>query len=307
MASIEPNDLFEVVGDLRRDDRELVAIEALDGFIDAGAAKRTLREHLLGTLASEPVVRFDVDLLHDYRARRPAMVFNADHWESYDTPSLELRRVTDQTGRPFLMLVGSEPDVMWERFVAAVIRCYERFDVGLSVGLNAIPMGVPHSRPAGMTAHGNRRDVLDRYPPWVATVTVPASAGHLLEHRLSAGGRSALGFAVHVPHYLTQAAYPVAALALLRSIESATGLQLEGAALETAAEQARSTIDGLVAASGELRELVAGLEGQYDAFVAGQASNLLANDANLPTADELGAELERFLAERGRRGDDPRP
>lgn len=307
MPSLDPADLFEVIGELRRDDRELVLIEALDGFVDAGSAKRGLREHLLGSLPSEPLVRFDVDVFHDYRARRPAMVFNADHWESYDAPTLEIRKVTDVTGRPFLMLVGSEPDVLWERFAVGATRCAHRFGVGLTVGLNAIPMGVPHTRPAGITAHGNRREVLALYPPWIQTVTVPASIGHLLEYRLATGGASVLGFAVHVPHYLAQAAYPPASLALARAIEGATGLSLADERLEDAAREATAAIDGLVAQSDELRELVAGLETQYDGFVAGRAGNVAVDDSALPTGDELGAELERFLAEHNKRGrDDPR-
>jgi hypothetical protein len=308
MAPFDPRELYEVFDDTPVDasGEGLTMIEALDGFVDAGAAKRALREHLLGTLESTPVVRFDVDVFHDYRARRPAMVFNADHWESYDAPSIEIRRVLDTTGRPFLMLVGSEPDVLWERFASGVSACVTHFDVGLSIGLTAIPMGVPHTRPPGMTAHGNRRDVLALYPPWVQTVTVPASIGTMLEHRLDQGGRSVLGFAVHVPHYLAQAAYPEAALALLRAIEGASGLSLGAAELESAATESRVTIDGLVAQSDELRELVAGLETSYDAYVAGRATNLLADGAPLPTGDELGAELERFLAEQNKGGDDPR-
>ena len=53
--------------------------------------------------------------------------------------------------------------------------------------------------------------------------------------------------------------------------------------------------------------MVRGLEEQYDAFVRGQAgTNLLAEQTGpLPTADELGAELERFLAEQPRPNDPP--
>jgi len=308
VSAFDPAELFEVIGELRSDDRELVMIEALDGFVDAGNAKRGLREHLLGSLPSEPLVRFDVDVFHDYRARRPAMVFNADHWDSYDAPAIEIRQVSDTTGRPFLMLVGSEPDVMWERFVIGVAHCVHRFGVSLTIGLNAIPMGVPHTRPAGLTAHGNRRDVLALYPPWIQTVTVPASVGHLLEYRLATGGSGVLGFAVHVPHYLAQAAYPAASLTLLRALEGASGLSLAGERLESTAREATAAIDGLVSQSEELRELVAGLETQHDAYLAGRADRVQVDDSALPTGDELGAELERFLAEQNKRGrDDPRP
>jgi hypothetical protein len=47
--------------------------------------------------------------------------------------------------------------------------------------------------------------------------------------------------------------------------------------------------------------------GQYDAYVKGRESTSLLADATgpLPTAEELGAELERFLAEQGKPGDAP--
>ena len=47
--------------------------------------------------------------------------------------------------------------------------------------------------------------------------------------------------------------------------------------------------------------MVRALEEQYDAFMRGRGGNLLAEPTPLPTADELGAELERFLAEHHRR------
>jgi hypothetical protein len=49
---------------------------------------------------------------------------------------------------------------------------------------------------------------------------------------------------------------------------------------------------------------VQALEAQYDAFVSGRGASLLVDDRDLPTADELGAELERFLAEQAQ---DPPP
>jgi hypothetical protein len=93
-----------------------VLVHALGGFVDAGQAGRLAVEHLLATLPHRVLVRFDVDQLYDYRARRPIMTFTRDHWESYDAPRLELSLVEDATGTGFLMLTGPEPDIQWERF-----------------------------------------------------------------------------------------------------------------------------------------------------------------------------------------------
>jgi PAC2 family len=277
-----------------------VLIQALAGFVDAGSAVRLVREHLLTTLESSVAVRFEVDQLIDYRSRRPVMHFVEDHWEHYDEPRLVMHLLRDPHGTPFLLLDGPEPDLQWERFVAAVGAIAQRLGVGLTVGLNAIPMAVPHTRPAGLTAHGTRRELIAGYEPWLQRVQVPASAGHLLEYRLGQAGRDAVGFAVHVPHYLAQTDYPAAAELLLTSVSKATGLLLPTDDLREAAARVRVDVDEQIAQSDEAVRLVQALEQQYDAFVRGrQSSNLLASVGPLPTAEELGAELERFLAEQG--------
>jgi len=309
VASLPPEELYTLAPDVPDlggpddsgpDGRGLVLLEMLDGFVDAGAARRLARDHLLSGGASVLLATFDVDLLFDYRARRPPMMFVEDHWASYEAPRLDLRLLTDADGTRFVLLSGPEPDVMWERFATAVEQLVTRLGIRLCVGTNAIPMAVPHTRPVGVTAHGSRQELLAGHVPWVGTVQVPGSASALLEFRLGAAGHDALGFAVHVPHYLAQAAYPAAAEALLRAVGSASGLRFDVGALTKASEDAATTISGLVEQSDDLAELVRGLEAQYDAYIESRESS-----AMLPSAEEIGAELERFLAEQTRKPDEP--
>lgn len=310
MALLPPEELFTLaddVPDLRGPDgRGPVMVEMLDGFVDAGAARRLAREHLLAALPSVVVATFDVDLLYDYRARRPPMLFVQDHWSSYENPQLEVRVLHDEAGLPFLLLLGAEPDVMWSRFVDAVGILVRQLGVRLTVGTNAIPMAVPHTRPPGLTAHGSRKELVAEHPAWVGTVQVPGSASALIEHRLGSAGLDAVGFAAHVPHYLAQAAYPPASVLLLRAVAEVAGLSLPMASLETSAQEALETVAGLVAQSEELGELVRTLEAQYDAFVANRSDEQsLGGSGPLPSADELAAELERFLADQAKKPDDP--
>jgi PAC2 family protein len=310
VAAIPPEELFTLAPD-HPDVAGSVLVEMLDGFIDAGAARRLAREALLGAGEARPVASFDVDLLHDYRARRPSMLFEQDHWESYEAPVLDIVQVLDSAGTPYLLMHGSEPDVMWDRFATAVILLVEQLDVRLTIGTNAIPMAVPHTRPVGVTAHASRPELISGYQPWVATVQVPGSAGHLIEHRLAVAGHDSMGFAVHVPHYLAQAAFPPAAEALIGAISRGSGLALPVGNLPEASGEAQESIAALLAQSDELVELVRTLETQYDAVVASRADALDASGTvagqPLPTAEELGAELERYLAEQTkRRPDDPR-
>ena len=301
---LDPRDLYELA-DAPQDLGRSVLIQALTGFVDAGAASRLAREHLLASLPNQVLARFDLDQLFDYRARRPPMIFVEDHWEEYEEPTLVLHLLRDSVDAPFLMLSGPEPDLQWERFIEAVAGLCGRFGVHLTIGLNAIPMAVPHTRPTGVTAHATRRDLIAGYEPWLRRVQVPGSAGNLLEFRLGQKGRDAMGFAVHVPHYLAQAEYPAAAERLLVAVSKATGLMLPTEKLREAAEAARTDIDEQVAQADEAASLVRALEEQYDSYLRGQhGTNLLAGETGpLPTAEELGAELERFLAEQTKPND----
>ena len=293
---LDPRELFELTGDLPALDQP-VLVQALDGFVDAGGAKRLAREHLLRN-GSTVVATFDVDQLHDYRARRPLMVFAEDHWESYADPQLAVHLVHDDDATPFLVLAGPEPDVRWEGFTAAVGQIVERLGVRLTVGLNAIPMAVPHTRPLGVIAHASRPELVAGDERWVGTVQVPSSAGHLLEFRLGQAGKDAAGFAVAVPHYLSDANYPAAAVTLLDSVARLSGLRFDTAGLEQAAATVRAEVDKQVSDSDEVQAVVTALEVQYDAYLAGAQRSLLAEmGGSLPTAEELGDELERYLAQ----------
>ena len=302
---LDPHGLYELADDLPVLDRP-VLVQALTGFVDAGSAIQLSREHLLDQLEGRVLATFDLDQVFDYRSRRPPMVFVEDHWESYERPSLTLHLLRDPAGTEFLLLAGPEPDLQWERFVVAVTGLIERFGVRLTVGLNAIPMAVPHTRPVSVTAHATDKRLLGDRESWLQRVQVPASVGGLLEFRLGEAGHDALGYAAHVPHYLAQTTYPAAAELLLDSVSRATGLRLPTGALRTAAELVREEIDKQVAEDEQATRLVSSLEQQYDAFLRGRQGNLLADaDGPLPTAEELGAELERFLAEQTRDGEQP--
>jgi hypothetical protein len=299
---LDPAELYVMADDLS--DETLasldgaVLVQAMTGFVDAGNATRLARETLLEEHEATAIVTFDIDALLDYRSRRPTMMFVEDHWESYEEPTLAIQLAHDRQSTPFLVLAGPEPDLQWERFTAAVVGLLDRFGVRTTVGFNSIPMAVPHTRPAGVTAHASRRDLIAGYEPWLQRVQVPASAGHLLEYRLGQQGHDAIGFAAHVPHYLAQTDYPSAAELLLTSLSRTTGLLLSTDDLRESATAVRLEVDRQIAENSDAVELVESLEAQYDAFMRGRTGgdSLLAQTGPLPTAEELGAELERFLA-----------
>jgi hypothetical protein len=277
---------------------EPVLLHHFTGFVDAGSAGQIAAGHLLAMLEYRLLARFDVDQLYDYRARRPAMTFVENHWEDYQAPRLDLHLLRDEAGNHFLMLSGAEPDTQWERFGAAVLELVRRYQVRMTVGFHGIPMAVPHTRPIGVTPHATRQDLVADRRSWVGQVQVPGNAAGLLELRLGQAGHDAAGFAVHVPHYLSQANFPDAAGALLQEVSQLTGLSLPSQQLLAVGEQVRAAIEVQLDEQPEVVAVVKALEEQYDAFVGAEGRSLFAaTDRPLPTGDELGAELERFLAE----------
>jgi predicted ATP-grasp superfamily ATP-dependent carboligase len=225
-------------------------------------------------------------------------MFVEDHWESYEEPELALHVLYDESNTPFLLLAGPEPDLYWDRFTTAVTQLIDRLGVRLTVGFNAIPMAVPHTRPITLTAHSNNKELIADHTPWVGEVQVPGSVSNLLEYRMAQHGHDVVGFTVHVPHYLAQTDYPAAAEALLNQVAKSGTLQLPLSALADAAIDVATKVNEQVEASSEVAQVVEALERQYDAFIAAQENqSLLARDEDLPSGDELGAEFERFLAQ----------
>jgi hypothetical protein len=280
----------------------LVLVHDLGGDFDAAHAATLAGAHLLASLPHEVVARFDADSLVDYRAHRPRMSFNSDRYESFAAPEILLYSLEDDAGKPFLLLHGAEPDYAWERFVAAVGGLVERLGVTSVVALQSIPMPVPHTRPVTVTAHATRRQLIEQYPVYWGEMRIPGSVSALLELRLGEGGVDALGVAAHVPHYLAQATYPAASLTLIEHLESLTGLHLPTESLREAAEVHRTEVDEQIGRSTENTAVVAALEQQYDAFTAAREGTDLLSGGEVPSAEEIGAEFERFLADQDRKG-----
>ncbi|MFM9367273.1 PAC2 family protein [Streptomyces sp. Da 82-17] len=298
----EPKGLAVVDMALAQESAGLVMLYHFDGYIDAGETGDQIVEKLIDTLPGQVVARFDHDRLIDYRARRPLLTFERDRWTDYEVPALEVRMLQDATGAPFLLLSGPEPDVEWERFAAAVKQIVERLGVRLSVNFHGIPMGVPHTRPVGLTPHGNRSELVPGHTSPFDEAQVPGSAEALVEYRLMQAGHDVLGVAAHVPHYIARSAYPDAALTALEAVTSATGLVLPAAAhaLRTEAHRTQNEIDRQIQEGDEeLVSMVQGLEHQYDAAAGAETrGNMLAEPVEIPSADEIGREFARFLAER---------
>ncbi len=262
-------------------------IAAFDGWVDSGSSATTAAELLAG---DGPVVAtFDADLLFDYRARRPTLDILDGRLNELTWPELTLRRSTID-GRDLLILTGAEPDFRWREFAADVVELVDRLGVVEWISMGAIPAAVPHTRAVPIIGTESAPGLLRAgvRPGPQGNLRVPSAAVSVLEMTLAAAGTPALGYFAQVPHYVS-GPYPVAALALLRAIETHLGVAVAAGLLEDEARQLRTRLDLATGADEATRAYVERLESMVD-------------EERLPAGDELISEIERFLRDRGAPG-----
>ncbi|AZZ42199.1 PAC2 family protein [Acidipropionibacterium jensenii] len=268
-------------------------IMTLGAFIDAGHAQHLLRQSLLSELAHRPLGQFSLDEILDHRDSRPPIIFDENHFEGYETPTITLHEVTDELEQHFLLLDGPEPALRWEGMARAIERIIRQTDVRLSIVTQSIPMAAPHTRPVQVTRWASRPELILGEESPFGRIQMPASFPAMLSQRLAEHDHDVLGLAAHVPHYLSDLDYPDAARGLLDAIRKTTGLALPSHALAMAAGVVRAQISNQVDNSEELSAMVHNLEEQYDSQ-NGQRE-IESKHVVLPSADDIGAEAEAFL------------
>jgi hypothetical protein len=300
----DPGGLYDLSVEVGQVPRGLHLVAGLTGFADAGGAVSQVSQYLLDNLQMSELVAFDTDALLDYRARRPTMFFDQDHLSEYKPAKLSLYLAQDEMGQQFLFLTGFEPDFQWERFTAAVVQLVEKYGVKDTTWVHAIAMPTPHTRPIGVTVSGNRLELIDSLSVWKPRTQVPSNALHLLEYRLQQLGHPTASFVLLIPHYLSDTEFPQAAVTALESISAATGLIFPTDKLRQDNRDFLAKVDDQVHGNQELERLVGALEERHDSYMEENPlpSPLMDSSGELPTADTIAAELEKFLA--NRRDDD---
>ncbi|MCL2395506.1 MAG: PAC2 family protein [Acidimicrobiaceae bacterium] len=266
-----------------------VLVMALDGWVDAGLAAGSAAATLRTSLPHHLLATFDSDRLIDHRARRPTLRIKNGVPTELRWPEIRLDvAVVSPAGRSILMLTGPEPDMRWHEWSHEVVQLVSRLGVELVVGLGAFPAPVPHTRPVRLVSTGNNPENAGRIGFLPVTLDVPTGAQGVLEFGFGQAGIPTIGLWARVPHYVAGMPYPAASAALLRDLGNLIGLTVDTGALQEAAASTGAQIDELISASDEHQAMVHQLEAQHD-------NEETVTLQELPTGDEIAAELERFL------------
>ena len=279
--------------------RDPVLVCGLEGWIDAGFAGLTAIGNLKLQIRTHRLVRFDTDELIDQRARRPRMRLVDGVNTGLTFPRLQIRHGRDSAGQDLLVLSGPEPDFRWHRFADALMELVDELGVRMMVGVGAFPAPYPHTRPTTLGTTATTPELAAQIGHLQGGYEIPAGVSALLERSFADVGKPAVGIWARVPHYVATMPYPAAAAAVLDALARVTGIVVDTAELHRTGATAREQIDALVANNPEHVAMVRQLEAQLengDDHIAGQgATQPFGDPANLPSGDELAAELERFL------------
>ena len=277
-----------------------VLVMAPDGWIDAGLAGAGAMAALLAGMETEVVATFDIDVLLDLRARRPVARIVDGVLQDVTWPEIELRAGKDTAGHDVLVLAGPEPDNAWHAFAEAVAELAGQLEVRLVVGMGAFPAPAPHTRPVKLVATATASELAAPVGIVKGSLNVPAGIVLALQRHFGDVGLPAVALWARVPHYAANRPYPEASVALLEGLARVADIQVDATDLRSAAQAARAYLDELTANSAEHEALVHELEAQADAEEAGESGNgETAWPGQVPDADELVAEVERFLRDQG--------
>lgn len=264
--------------------RAPVLIVAFDGWVDAAAAATTAAAQIAED--GEPIATFDMDLLIDYRARRPVLDIVDGELKSLAWSELTVRAAR-AGARDLVVLTGAEPDFRWRELSDAVHELCVRLGVVESITLGSLGLAVPHTRPTPITATSSRPEILGPEDQRTeGLLRVPAAAVSVIEMNLRDHGIPTVGFFAQTPHYVT-ATYAPAVLSLIERLGRHLGVVLPiGSLAEDAASQ-REQLDRIVEQRPEIKEYVERLEAAYQP------------GWTIPSGDELASEIERFLRHEG--------
>lgn len=274
-----------------------VMIVALEGWIDAGAAAAGAMATLVDSTHSTPLATFDADRIIDHRARRPMMHLVNGLVTGLEWPSTELRVGTDEADSDLLLLTGAEPDFEWSGFTQAVLELAEDHECRMMVYFGAYPAPVPHTRGVNLAVTTSSTELAEQLRGYVrGTLDVPSGIHGVLDVEANRIGVPTVGLWAQVPHYVSSMPYPGASLALLEGLRDIAGLTVGTAKLPSETATTRDRLDALVAENPEHQAMVRQLEEVVDNAEAEPEGPLELGE--LPSGDELAAELQEFLRQR---------
>jgi hypothetical protein len=264
-----------------------VMLLAMTGWVDAASVGTDTAERIAG--GGDVVAAFEPDALFDYRSSRPTLHFSSGDLTDIVWPRLEvIHRSVDEI--ELLIAIGSEPDFRWQELTREFVKLARRYNVSKFVTLGAVPAPVPHTRPVRVVCTTSDPDLLrDGDDVMPDELVVPGAAVSVLRQGIADAGLPAIGYWAQVPHYLQSPFHP-GVLGLTERVGRQIDVRFPIGDLALEASAQMEQIDADLAERDDARQYVERLELMQD-----ERPELVTPFQEVPSADEIGAEVERFL------------
>jgi predicted ATP-grasp superfamily ATP-dependent carboligase len=270
---------------------------AFRGWNDAGEAASAAVTFLAESFEATEVGRIDPEEFFDFTAVRPTVRLDESRTREIEWPSFDLHSVGVPGGeRDLLLLTGPEPSLRWRAFTGTVIEAARAIGARTIISLGALLADVPHSRAVPITGIASDEALIERLAFTRSNYEGPTGIVGVLHHACAEAGMTAVSLWASVPHYVAAAPNPKAALALLRRFEGAASVAVDASELEEAADDYERQVTAAVASDPEVKAFVERLE---------QAADEAGDEElpqQLPSADSIARDFQRFLRQRGPEG-----
>jgi proteasome assembly chaperone (PAC2) family protein len=258
------------------------------GWNDAAESASSALRFLETQWDAERIGAIDPEEFFDFQVTRPTVKLTEGltreiEWPEFVLSGAELKAANSDV----VFLIGSEPNLRWKTFAAAVVGAARELDVAQVVSLGALLADVPHTRPVQVTGIAGDAAMAERLGFSQTRYEGPTGIVGVIHDACARDGLESASLWAPVPHYVAAVPSPKASLALIDRIQTLMGVKIELAGLEEAALEYERRLDEAVAAEPEVRALVERLEQQLD------ESEISFGD--LPSGDSIAREFQRFL------------
>jgi len=273
--------------------RSPVLVCAFRGWNDAAASASTALTAIATSLEAEVVARIDPEEYFDFQSTRPTITLEEGRTRRIDWPENNLLAArVPAADRDLVLLDGTEPNLRWRTFGETVATAADTLGVELVITLGALIAEVSHTLPVPITGLASSQDLVDELELERSNYEGPTGITGVVHDLCQRTGIESASLWAAVPHYVAAVPNPKAALALLRRLEGLTGIAVEASELEEETLDYEEQIGRAVAANPEIEELVSRIEAE-------QVDLLTAEGEDLPSADTIAREFQRFLRQKG--------
>ena len=288
--------MSELIVSSRPDLRRPVLVAAFRGWNDGGQGATLGGGYLARQWGAESFAEIDPENFYDFQAVRPQVSLEEGLTRKLEWPANTfLHAPIPELERDAVILLGVEPNLRWKTYSGLVLELAQELEVELVVTLGSLLADVPHTRPAPVSAAASDPALVEELGVEPSRYEGPTGIVGVLLDACRRAGIPSVSLWAAVPHYVSLAPSPRAALALCRRLGELVGTEIDLTELEQAAEEYNEQVTEAVASDSETAAYVEELERRVDMMEAAE---------ELPSGESLAAELTRFLREREQDGDD---